>query len=83
MERREFIIRSGGHPALHLGPIRALGWRLESFRTVCAEWLRSRPCAPLAQLAALRRGEVVTLLECVKEAVSAARPAGAVPSAVS
>ena len=65
MERHEFIIRAGGHPALHLGALRARGWRLESFRTVCVDWLRARRSALVAQLA-LRRDEVVTLLECVK-----------------
>jgi hypothetical protein len=65
MERREFIIRTVGHPALHLGTLRARGWRLESFRTVCVAWLRARHSALVGQLA-LRRDEVVTLLACVK-----------------
>ena len=65
MERGVFIIRAGAHPALHLGALRARGWRLESFRTVCTDWLRARSSALATQLG-LRRDEVVTLLECVK-----------------
>jgi hypothetical protein len=67
MERRELVVRSGEDPALALRALQAGGWRLESFRTACADRLPpGLTPGLLPPQPPLRRDEVVVVLECVK-----------------
>jgi hypothetical protein len=65
MKRRVFAVRPGGDAALAVRALRAGGWRLETFRTACAEALPPRPVL-FPQEPRLRQGELVVVLECVQ-----------------
>ena len=65
MDRRAFVVRPGGEAALAVRALRAGGWRLETFRTACADRLPRRPVL-LPEEPRLRQGDLVVVLECVQ-----------------
>jgi hypothetical protein len=66
MERRAFVVRRLDDAALAVRALRAGGWRLESFRTASADALPPRPVM-FPQEPRLRKGEVVVVLDCVRD----------------